>query len=486
MLRIPNGIVSEEQLVDDLSIDNPKYASAKRFSRYPVSIPKRLYFFAKYPDGSYLVPRNYPIHRPMVQQVSLGVPITGEINFTAREGQTEIFKEIEEKLAENVTDFLLHVDTGKGKTMLALWMINRYKLRTLVVVPTRALGLQFVDRVKQFSNYSAGFFAPGKPLYDVTIVTYHLLGGAKERAAKDPDFYTKFGHVIFDEYHNAGATQFHKVNELAACKYRTMLTATFRRKDGMDKVLKYHFEHTITWKDSDRNFVDVYPVMITDIDLNKDFNGYGTRATALRMLRRNDIVKVNGMVGRIDGLRPYIFDSPSGTFELDLTDKVYLSNGFSHVMFETNLSNDEKLREKARKFIDGLPSKNILVLSSRLRQLEDLDSLLKKKSGVLKGKIKDKEYIKYLRDDADVVLGIDKLAKEGMDLPRMDTLVFLTSYRDIEQALGRVTREYKGKTRVSVYFFIYDSPYSKLFYGRNGAQKMFEKLGCTMMPMFEI
>ena len=86
------------------------------------------------------------------------------------------------------------------------------------------------------------------------------------------------------------------------------------------------------------------------------------------------------------------------------------------------------------KFINSLSSDNILVLSSRLQQLEALDGKLAKKSGVLKGKIKDKEYSKYLREEAQVVLGIDKLAKEGMDIPRLDTLVFLTSYRDIEQA----------------------------------------------------
>ena len=75
--------------------------------------------------------------------------------------------------------------------------------------------------------------------------------------------------------------------------------------------------------------------------------------------------------------------------------------------------------------------------------MSDKDADYKKYCAKLGRTVKEQEH--YIFNETRVILGIDKLAQEGMDAPLFDTLFFLHPIRDIEQAIGRILREAENK-----------------------------------------
>lgn len=483
MLKVPKSYITE--LDKDLRISNPAYQQAKRFSRWEVRLPKYLYFYEDL-GNYYLVPRNY---LPNFSDFSnLGGAIKGSNNIMLREEQKALIDEFLEQNKKGITDFLFNVGVGKGKTVISVWLIDFYKRRTLVVVPTKKLGLQWINAVKEFSTYSAGFVQDG--IFDVTISTYQYLSGSQTKGfdkLKKEDFYEPFGHIIFDEYHNAGATKFYKITTQATCKYRTLLTATFRRKDGMTKVMKYDYQYKLTLKNNNKK-IKVYPVNI-DIDNSIEFDSYSKRAVPISRLKQQEDVKINGIKAHYNS---GIFLRNGDIIDIKPTDKVYPKIGFSTVLFENYLSQDILLVRRIADYITSLKDRNILVIGSRLMMLYRLLDILKdKKAGIITaesnqeykdylksiGKTKE-EYRDYIKNDAKIILGIQKIAKEGLDIPRLDTLVFITAITDIEQPLGRIERISEGKKSPEVHYIVYKHPkYKKLW---QKAEGMFIDLGCEI------
>ena len=135
------------------------------------------------------------------------------------------------------------------------------------------------------------------------------------------------------------------------------------------------------------------------------------------------------------------------------------------------------------------------MLSKRIDQLYYLGKLLNR-YGIANAVFvsdKDPEYKKYCErqgrtvqeqehyafNETRVILGIDKLAQEGMDAPLFDTMLFLHPIRDIEQGIGRILREAENK-KPPVGFYLIDkiNSYHNTFYAKKaGAQRMFLDLG---------
>lgn len=492
LIRVPKEDIDVAILDRDLRVSNPAYLQAKRFSRWGTKLPKYLYFYSE-TNKYYLVPRNYLAY--FTDFSTLGHSISGDITITLRTEQKPLISEFLLKNKEGITDFLFNVGVGKGKTVLSVWLINFYARKTLVVVPTKKLGVQWINAVNNFSNYSAGFIQDG--IFDVTISTYQYLSGSQAKGfdkLKKEDFYEPFGHIVFDEYHNAGALKFHMITTQATCKYRTLLTATFRRKDGMAKVMKYDYQYKIELKNNDKG-ISVFPVYIK-IDKSIDFDSYTKRAVPISRLKKIDEVKINGTIKA--KYNSGIFLRNGEIISLKKTDKIYPKIGFSSVLFESYLAQDIKIIKQIANYIISLGDRNILVIGSRLSMLYKLLEILKdKKAGIItaEGNVEYKEYLKsigktkeeyreYIKSEAKIILGIQKIAKEGLDIPRLDTLVFVTAMSDIEQPLGRIERLEENKLAPEVHYFVYNQGnYIGIW---KKAEKMFLSLGCQIEKGIEL
>ncbi len=121
--------------------------------------------------------------------------------------------------------------TGAGKTHVALEIIGRLSVPTLVVVPTLALLDQWKDKLSAFGDYVGEFSGRRKDIKPITVTTYdsayvnaETLGG-------------KFLLLVFDEVHHLPAECYRQIAEMSIAPYRLGLTAIPEREDGLHELL---------------------------------------------------------------------------------------------------------------------------------------------------------------------------------------------------------------------------------------------------------
>ncbi len=120
--------------------------------------------------------------------------------------------------------------TGAGKTIVAMEVIRRLSVSTLVVVPTLALLEQWKERLSIFGDVGE-FSGKKKELKPITVTTYdsayinaELLGD-------------KFFLLIFDECHHLPGEAYRNIAQMSAAPYRLGMTASPERADELHELL---------------------------------------------------------------------------------------------------------------------------------------------------------------------------------------------------------------------------------------------------------
>lgn len=525
-LSVSSLVGNYKELLAMLTVDNPEYKSARFFGKGFVKkdIPKKLFFFrTDDTTRSIKIPRNidnkYFNGTVEYSKLSFGSEIRVGYNsngFKLRPHQDKYFQEtvfpyINSLEPSSNIDILLNSFCGSGKTVMALYLASVYRRKTIVCVTTKKIGKQFIQSINDlFPNWACGW-AEDKKEYDITLGTYALLSSV----SYTEEYFSNFGHIILDEFHRCGADTYSRVLEKAPCKYRTSLTATFRRKDRLHKILRYHAGKVLEMEKNEQKAI-IYPIK-TGAEINEDlFRGVNRFATKFDNLEEYSeiCVKSNETKKEVDRGMVVQINKPQGYFiiksSISMNDVKYLSNEVSiynlgvvsSPMIDTEVSENEirtdiivyLIREAYRK------GRKTIVLSKRKEQLYSLAKVLTRygiDNGVF---VSDKapDYKKYceangrtVEENAEfvfnktrVILGIDKLAEEGMDAPKFDTLIYAHPIKDIEQSIGRILRENPEGNHPAkqspIAFYLIDkiNSYNKSFYGKkDGAKQMFEKLG---------
>jgi superfamily II DNA or RNA helicase len=117
--------------------------------------------------------------------------------------------------------------TGTGKTEVALAIMQRTKVATLVVSPVRDLMYQWHRRILRSLNYDAGII--GDSIYRVHPVSVTTYDSACIHMQTLGD---KFGLIIFDECHHLPGPMRRDAARMSAAPARLGLTATPERSDG--------------------------------------------------------------------------------------------------------------------------------------------------------------------------------------------------------------------------------------------------------------
>lgn len=165
----------------------------------------------------------------------------------------------------------LQMDTGLGKSRIGCALINKLRYPALIVVPTIAIGHQWIDEFYElYPSMTVGFYhnkdklvvTPDK--YDITIIVVNTLN------KKDISFINGYGIIIFDEAHEYYTTCNGKILWLAQTKVVLGLSATpLERPDELDKYILLHLGQPVYAKD----IVNVASVKFTGIV--KCINYYG-------------------------------------------------------------------------------------------------------------------------------------------------------------------------------------------------------------------
>ena len=433
----------------NLKLKNPEYTKKQRMHFWVGNTPEYLHLYETRGDKLVLpfgVLRNII---PMINadDLKMDFQVPEKIDY----GCKIPLYDYQEKAVEEVYwkhYGILQSAAGSGKTQMGIALIAKLGKRALWLTHTKDLLLQSKERAKQYMGEALlGTITEGKVNigHGITFATVQTMCNLDLAQYKD-----MWDVIIVDECHRVAGTptavsQFSKVLNSLAARHKYGLSATVHRSDGLIKA----------------TFALLGDVVYT----------VPTEAVA------DKIMKV--------GICPV----PTGTgisrecLNTDGTLNYAKLIGYLAESDERNLRIIDCIVENREN-----PS---LILSDRLGHLETLMSMLPAdmredavmvsgKMTTKKGKAEREQAIADMRSGAKRYLfATYSLAKEGLDVPRLERLYMATPQKDyavITQAIGRIARTSKGKADPVVYDFVDDIQYLVKAYKKRCAT--YRKNGC--------
>jgi superfamily II DNA or RNA helicase len=237
----------------ELSIDNPRYEDAKRYGRWiGRQLQPRLRFY-RLEQGHVYFPRGFAN-----EAVRLSRQITGESPVVVDQRRllpplllpfSGTLRDYQERAVDAVAAHsfgVLEAGTGSGKTVMALALIARRAQPALVLVHTRELLYQWLERIHQFLGVEAGQVGDGRR--DIRPITVAIVNTARRHLN---ELVPACGHLLVDECHRVPATLFTETVSAFDSHYMLGLSATaFRRDDSMTRLIYMYMGERVHRVDS--------------------------------------------------------------------------------------------------------------------------------------------------------------------------------------------------------------------------------------------
>lgn len=325
-------------------------------------------------------------------------------------GQEAFFDGVIAALQNAVTCFAC-AGTGTGKTATALNAIFHFGRTALIVVHTKELARQW--REEQIPLHlgipmeEVGIVEEGKMDYYGKRIVVAVVHNLINKDLHD-DFTKNFGFIVWDEGHKLGAPAFNESTKKFPAAYRLVLTATPDRKDGCSVLITDFFGPIAVTSESTPVPCEVRIV-----------NYAATKFYPTKMPRARIINKVCEDPKRNKEFSELIFSLyKAGKVFIGLSDRIS--------QLQTILENLHEM---------GVPEKHLGLYT---RQYDD---------GNGKRLTTTKEELEFYRSNAMVFLATYQMAREALDIPRIDSGMFLSPTSDGTQGIGRARRIYPGKTK---------------------------------------
>ncbi len=331
---------------------------------------------------------------------------------------------------------LLQAVPGWGKTVAACAILARLNVPTLVTVHKTFLLRQWKRRIERFLPGAQVGIArqkrcdfKGKHIVLAMNTSLHLRDYGE-------DFYNYFGLVVSDEVHRIGAPTWSTIPPKFRARWRLGLSATPRRSDGAQNIFLWHIGPIIF-----RGSIERLPCKIKRV-----FNNISLPAS----LRSNPtLVKTT------------------------LATRLVCANKPRNDQIVSNIIRAAQVGRK------------IMVMSTiRGRHLLPLEAAFKNAWPDTSGPCPTTSFYlggmseQALEDAqlAQVIFATAQMAKEGLDIPELDTLILAAPMGNIEQAVGRIQREFPNKKEPMVVDFRDDNimicrklgEYRQRFYEQKG------------------
>lgn len=446
IIRIINAEpIIEKYCKTNLEIDNPQYAQNERLGFPTYNIPRRLYWYEKH-GNDYILPFGcfkdiYKLY-PIKEDYSLKC-LNPNIIYYKSNIKLFNYQEKAKNEALKSKNGVIVMPAGSGKTQTALQLISELGLKTLWITHTYDLLNQSFDRAKSnLEDVGLGKIAAGK----IDIGTHITFATVQTLVKLDlSQFKNEWDCIVVDEGHRICGTpaqlgMFYKVINALSCRYKYALTATpFRNIKGTEKAL----------------FSLIGPIIC---EVPKEVVSERTIKAEIQPIYTD--FKIPRDAKKTDGTIDY---SKLTTF----------------------LSEDEDRNEIILDILKECKNNYTLVLGDRLTQLSYLQEKIGygvKIDGTMtskKKKAQREQYIQDMRDGKENLLfATYGLAKEGLDIPRLDRLILASPHRDkatIIQSVGRVERKFEGKKTPLVYDIVDNTQFHnnmfksrKTIYRKNG------------------
>lgn len=435
-----------EAIKQDLIVKNPKWVQNGYLGLSRRNIPEYLVFYEV--DGdSYIVPFGYA--RRLAQVIKdLGSEVyknTEWINhihisfkLTQFKSNIELYdyqQEAAEKAIKKKNGVLV-MPAGSGKTQTALDVACTIGHKTLWITHTLDLLNQSYTRAKENGITELGKISDGKVDIGnhITFATVQTLSKLDLTKYKDT-----WGTIIVDECHRvcgtpASVTMFYKCISSLSARYKIGLTATPERKEkGTEKAMFSLLGEVIAE-------VPKEAVKKLHAQINIVHTGYKLGDEATKSDGTIDYTMASNLIGQ---------DTARNNLILN---KLFQNKEHYCLVLGDRVEHLKKLQKELQlgEVIHGSTNKKL-------------------REGALE--CMRKGHIHFL-------FATYQLAKEGLDIPRLDRLFLVTPRDDkavIVQSVGRIERCFEGKDQPIVYDFVDEGEYfqkkykkRKTIYKKNG------------------
>ena len=437
----------------ELVLPNPDYTKKERMGLWVGNTPRTLQLY-KVNGNSVILPIGaFHYVFPMVKRYDCeyirDFADNGVIDYNANVNLYDYQEEAVEEM-ETYGYGILQSPAGSGKTQMGIALAVKLKRKVLWLTHTQDLLKQSYDRASMYIDKSMlGTITAGKVNIGagMTFATVQTL--AKQDLAQ---YKYMWDAIIIDECHRVAGTptamtQFSKVINSLACRYKYGLSATVHRADGLIKcthMLLGDVKHIVP----DEKVKDkVMTVSIKRIDTNEGI--------PMDALDTDGTINYTRLISK-------------------------LAEKTSRNMCIVSHLVDE-------------PEHYHLILSDRLAQLKLIYDMLpddlKEKACIIDGKMTSKkgkaEREKAIEDmragKKHFLFASYKLAKEGLDIPRLDRLHLATPQKDyaiIVQSVGRIARTFQGKEQPVCFDYVDSFKMAENMY--KARCRHYRKCGCVL------
>ena len=437
---------------ENLIIPNPQYRERERRGLWVGNTPKYLWLY--HVDGSDLivptgVGKQVRQFLSAKDQISIHLAGNGILDYKGTIPLYDYQKEAVEVMG-HASCGILQSPCGSGKTQMGIALAAMLGRKVLWITHTQDLLTQSKTRAEQyFSPETLGTITAGK-----AQVGSHMTFATVQTLCKIDleQFRYTWDVVIVDECHRlAGSptqvTMFYKVMNSLAARHKYGLSATVHRSDGMIKS----------------TFAVLGPVIYKVPD-----EAVADKTMQVRILQRNTDITVSRSCLDTDGT-------------LDYNELL------------SYLGGNRERNEMIVKDLVSQKGHSCLILASRLEQLRNIRNLLpdelRDTSAMIdggmtskKGKAEREAAIEDMRTGRKKILFASfGLAKEGLDIPRLDRLFLVSPQKDyavVTQSIGRIARKAEGKTDAVCYDYVDDIQFCENQFKRRKTH--YRKAGCIL------
>lgn len=432
-----------------LVITNPEYTKKQRMGKWLGNTPRYLYMYRV--DGDTLILPHGKLNDIILRYGNDAVRYEyPEIRSVDYGGSVELY-DYQELAVDALADSrggVLQSKAGSGKTQMGIALIAKLGCKALWLTHTKDLLKQSEDRAAQYFDRSLfGEITEGKVNIGkgITFATVQTLATQNLNLYRD-----SFDCIIVDECHRVAgtptaATQFGKVIGSLNARYKYGLSATVHRADGLI-VEMFSYLGNIAYTVPDEAVAD--------------------KVMTVWVNRRDTGVHIS----------PECLDT-DGTLLYTNLISYLASNTRRNFLIANDLANNSDHYN--------------LILSDRISHLQYLMSLLPAEMCVMvdgsmtskKAKAERERAIEDMRSGKKRYLfATYKLAKEGLDIPRLDRLFLATPQKDyaiIVQSVGRIQRTFEGKSDPICYDYVDSIEYLARAYKKRCSH--YRKCGCNLV-----
>lgn len=419
---VPSPIRSE--LIEKLTLTNPKWIENHRLGRWNKGTPKILKFYDKGRNRRLFIPRGF-IRRliAMCRRHNESFHLEDRrrslppVDFTFH-GDLKSFQKQACRMMLKKDFGTLSAATGAGKTVMGLYIIAQRRQPALIVVHTKELAFQWIERIDQFLGIPpdcTGLIGAGKHRLGekITVSLVQSLYKCADEVSRN------IGHLVVDECHRTPSRTFTDAVTEFDSKFMLGLSATPWRRDQLSKLIFWHLGD-----------------VLHEVDKSE-------------LIERGDVLPAE-VVFRYTDFIP-TFD-PVAEYSKMLSELV--SNDRRNHMIAADVANQASVQPGV-----------CLVLSDRKTHCENLLALLrfryKLPCGLLTGDLgmaQRKEVLNCLNEGKiKVLVATGQLIGEGFDCRDLSTLFLTTPIKfdgRVLQYLGRVLRPAPGKGQARVFDYV--------------------------------